>query len=68
MAYNRNNHLKKIRYAVGVYNEHKHDDLPDTYIIRVIFPKHNIHIAYRTWMNWKGTPQTNSTQLQLFPS
>lgn len=68
MAYNRNNHLKRIASIVAVYNNHKNDDVPDTAIVRNIFPKHNIHISYRTWMYIKGTPISSlpKNQLSLF--
>ncbi|WP_346236141.1 hypothetical protein ABDK00_016960 [Niabella insulamsoli] len=71
MAYTRQNYIKKLRYIVGVYNEHKHHDVPDTHIVRHIFPKHNIFLSYRAWMNIKSTPLTaarpaNENQLALF--
>lgn len=55
---------------VAVYNQHKQYDVPDTHIVRHVFPKHNIFISYRTWMVIKGTPLTHpegdKRQLSLF--
>jgi hypothetical protein len=65
MAYNRNNYYKKAQHIIDVYNANKHDDVPDTKIIRTIFPKHNIFISYRQWMNIKGTPIPKAVQNQL---
>ncbi|HMR84800.1 MAG TPA: hypothetical protein PKE30_16760 [Niabella sp.] len=67
MAYNRNNHLRRINAIVAVYQKEKHHDVPDTFIVAKIFPKHNIHISYRTWMYIKSTPLKQSqSQLSLF--
>jgi hypothetical protein len=68
MAYNRNNYLKRARYIIGVYNDAKNPDIPDTQIVRNIFPKHNIHLSYRQWMNLKGLqiPKSQTNQLNLF--
>ncbi|MBY0244991.1 MAG: hypothetical protein K2Q03_06030 [Sphingobacteriaceae bacterium] len=67
MAYNRNSYLKRVRYIVSVYQSVKERDKPDTYIVANIFPKHNIYITYRQWMNIKGTPIPNANnQLKIF--
>lgn len=71
MAYTRHNYIKWIRSVVAIYNQHKEYDVPDTQIVRNVFPKHNIFISYRTWMSIKGTPltaaqATNENQLSLF--
>lgn len=69
MAYNRRNYLKTARYIVSVYNLYKFPDVPDTKIVRNYFPKHNIHITYRQWMNIKGMvipKEENTQQLSLF--
>lgn len=68
MAYNRNNYYKRARYIVTIYNDNKHDDVPDTFILRSVFPKHNIYLSYRQWMNIKGIviPKDNANQLSLF--
>lgn len=70
MAYNRNNYLKYTRYIVDVYREHKDEDVPDTYIIRKVFPKYGIFISYRKWMYIKNMKQKelpeSSVQLSLF--
>ncbi len=54
MSYNRRNYLKTARFIVEIYKQYKHPDVPDTDIVRLHFPKHNIHISYRQWMNIKG--------------
>lgn len=68
MAYNRKNYYKRAQFIIDVYKTAKHADVPDTKIVRVEFPKHNIHISYRQWMNLKGLviPKQNTSQLQLF--
>jgi len=70
MAYNRNNYYKRCQYIIDVYNSVKHSDVPDTTILRNVFPKYNIHISYRQWMNIKGIiiPKNNQNQLSLFTS
>lgn len=68
MAYNKINYNKTARFIIDVYKAAKHDDVPDTKIVRTIFPKHNIFISYRQWMNIKGMtiPQPDTSQLSLF--
>jgi hypothetical protein len=71
MAYTRHNYIKRIRRITEVYNQLKHHDVPDTFIVAKEFPKHNIYISYRQWMNIKGTPLTsvttvNENQLAMF--
>nr|DAD65336.1 MAG TPA: hypothetical protein [Myoviridae sp. ctOoC8]DAY26224.1 MAG TPA: hypothetical protein [Caudoviricetes sp.] len=68
MPRNRENYLKRARYIVEVYKKHKYDDVPDTRIVRHIFPKYHIYINYRQWMNIKGMviPRETSQQLSLF--
>lgn len=67
MAYNRNNHLKKVASIIALYNRVKEPDKPDTYILRVVFPKHNIYISRRTWVSYKGMkPSEYKQQLELF--
>ena len=68
MAYNKRNYYKRIKHIIDVYNSVKHADVPDTAIVRNVFPKHNIHITYRQWMNIKGVviPSPKSNQLSLF--
>lgn len=68
MAYNKNNYHKRARFIIEIYNSVKHSDVPDTDIVRCIFPKHNIFLSYRQWMNIKGTPvpKDNQNQLSLF--
>jgi hypothetical protein len=67
VPYNRNNYLKRVRHVVAIYNSVKNPDKPDTDIVRLEFPKHNIHISYRTWMIYKGISfATETAQLCLF--
>ncbi|SUJ26431.1 Uncharacterised protein [Sphingobacterium spiritivorum] len=67
MAYNRNNHLKKVASIIDLYNQVKEPDIPDTYILRVVFPKYNIFISRRTWVGYKGMkPSEYKAQLSLF--
>lgn len=68
MAYNRNNYYKTASYIISIYNEAKQPDVPDTTIVRNVFPKHNIHITYRQWMNIKGLaiPKQQTIQLSMF--
>jgi hypothetical protein len=54
MAYNRTNYYKRARYIIEVYNTAKFSDVPDTWIVANVFPKHNINIGYRQWLNIKG--------------
>lgn len=67
MAYNKNNYLKTARYIIDIYKQYKYEDVPDTKIVRVYFPKHNIHLSYRQWMNIKGMsiPKEQSNQLLI---
>lgn len=61
--------MRHIRHIVATYNRLKNADQPDTYIIRVLFPKENIYISYRTWMNIKNmkvAAPKNPAQLPLF--
>lgn len=68
MAYNRNNYIKRARHIIAIYNSVKFSDVPDTTIVRNVFPKHNIYITYRQWMNIKGAviPKQDVIQLNLF--
>jgi len=66
MAYTRTNHLKKVASIIDLYNQVKEPDIPDTYILRVIFPKHNIFISRRTWVGYKGMkPSEYNQQMKL---
>ena len=66
MAYNRKNYNKRVQYIVKVYQEAKERDVPDTRILRSIFPKHGIYISYRQWMNIKAMkPSEYNGQLCL---
>ncbi|WP_017258413.1 hypothetical protein [Pedobacter arcticus] len=67
MAYHRGNHLKKVNFIMQVYASVKEEDVPDTRILRHVFPKHGIFISYRQWMNLKGLkPSEYKGQLSLF--
>lgn len=65
MAYNKKNYNKRAQFIIDVYKSAKHDDVPDTKIVRTVFPKFNIFISYRQWMNIKGTPIPKQQQSQL---
>ncbi len=54
MAYRRHNYTKWADRVWAVYRAHKHYDVPDTFIVRHVFPKHNIYISYRTWQRIKS--------------
>ncbi|MDN3672632.1 hypothetical protein QWY99_22070 [Flavobacterium branchiarum] len=68
MAYNKKNYNKRAQFIIEVYKSVKYSDVPDTKIIKTIFPQHNIFISYRQWMNIKGMPipKQPKTQLSLF--
>lgn len=68
MAYNKKNYNKRAQFIIDVYKNAKHADVPDTKIVRTVFPKFNIFISYRQWMNIKGTPipKEQTAQLSLF--
>jgi hypothetical protein len=68
MAYNKKNYNKRAQFIIEVYKNAKHSDVPDTKIVRTVFPKFNIYLSYRQWMNIKGTPipKESQTQLSLF--
>lgn len=69
MAYNNRNKERHNAHVMAVYNAVKHYDVPDTYIVRCIFPKHNIYISYRTFQsikNGNGMPAAAKPQLALF--
>lgn len=54
MAYNRINYLKEVKRVLVVYTMVKQEHIPDTFVVRTLFPKHGIHISYRKWMMIKG--------------
>lgn len=56
MAYNNKGHLRRVAQVVEIYNQVKEHDVPDSKIVKHIFPKHGIFISYRTWMIWKNLP------------
>lgn len=66
MAYNKKNYNKRAQFIIEVYNNAKYSDVPDTKIVRTVFPKFNIFISYRQWMNIKGAPIPKNHQLSLF--
>lgn len=41
---------------IEIYNAAKDFDVPDTKIIKDVFPKNGIFISYRQWMNIKAMP------------
>lgn len=69
MAYHKGNYMRQIRHIVATYHRLKTPDHPDTYVVRHLFPKENIYISYRTWMNIKNmriAAPKNPNQLTLF--
>ena len=72
MPYVRDNYNKKAQYIREVYLSVKEEDIPDTKIVRSIFPKFKIYINYRQWMNIKSMKinrseeEINPNQLALF--
>lgn len=64
MAYNRANRLKSVRRIIEIYNEVKKPELPDTQIVRIYFPQHQIFISYRTWMTIKNMKRSEYMQTQ----
>jgi hypothetical protein len=54
MAYHKGNYMRQVRHIVATYHRLKTADYPDTYVVRTLFPKENIYISYRTWMNIKN--------------
>lgn len=68
MAYTRKNHLRQVQYMISVYQQVKEPDIPDSKIVSTIFPKYNIFISYRQWMNIKGMKPSDyqTKQLMLF--
>jgi len=68
MAYNSNNHKKKVARILAVYSSIKEADIPDTRIVAKKLPEHDIHISYRTLMNYKNIKPSElvTNQLNLF--
>jgi hypothetical protein len=66
MAYNRNNYLKHVASLIALYNSVKESDKPDTFIVKNIFPKHDIFISYSKWMKIKGLKPSEYQQPTLF--
>ncbi len=68
MAYNAQNHRKAVERVVTLYRsvKEKEYDVPDTYIVRHVLPKHGIYISYRTLMNYKAMKLAATPQMQLF--
>lgn len=65
MAYHRRNYLKKVEHIMQVYRDAKERDVPDTRILRTVFPENKIYISYRQWMNIKGMKPSEYQQNQL---
>jgi hypothetical protein len=69
MAYNSNNKLRQFKHILDVYQAVKQEDIPDTFIVSKVFPKHNIFICYRKWMYIKGMKPSDlnpTNQMSLF--
>ena len=67
MAYNRKNYIIRAQYIVSVYEAYKYSDVPDTHIVRNYFPKHQIFINYRQWMNIKNIPLPSAGRVKIEP-
>lgn len=65
MAYNNNRYKKFAQYVVSVYEAYKFADVPDSQIVRIYFPKHNIFISYRQWMNIKAMPLPRAERVKI---
>lgn len=63
MAYNKRNYIKFLNYVQGVYVANKNEDIPDTRIVKVIFPKHGIWLSYSQWMRIKNLKQSSLKQV-----
>jgi hypothetical protein len=68
MAITNANKIKQYRRIIDVYNEVKQSDIPDTFIVNRIFPRHFIFISYRQWMRIKDLKpsELQVAQLSLF--
>lgn len=67
MAYNRKNYINRAQYIISVYEAYKYEDVPDTNILRLYFPKHGIFLNYRQWMNIKALVLPRSGRHQITP-
>jgi hypothetical protein len=65
VAYTNTYQKKRAAYIIRVYGSVKHYDIPDSFIVRNIFPKHGIFISYRQWMNYKNKKQKEAAAIQL---
>lgn len=63
-----NNIKRKYNYIIDIYKEYKQEDIPDTFIVFNVFPKHGVFISYRQWVRIKGMKpsQYQTNQLSLF--
>jgi hypothetical protein len=61
MPYLSRNKKRQYAHILEVYRSVKQLDVPDSYIVRVIFPKHRIHISYRQWVRIKGMKPSQLT-------
>lgn len=59
---------RKYEYIIEIYNNHKQEDVPDTFIVANVFPKNGIFLSYRQWVRIKGMKPSeyNTNQLSLF--
>ena len=68
MAYNGSNHQKNVEMIIRLYLRVKEHDVPDTYIVKHILPKHGVCISYRTLMYYKRrkmNPSVMPSNIQL---
>jgi len=66
MAYNRHNQQKRVNHVMEKYKALKESDVPDTRVLKRLANDHNIHISYRTLMNYKGMKPSEYKQPTLF--
>lgn len=65
MAISQDNFNKRVKFIVHVYQEAKERDIPDTRILRVVFPSKGIFISYRQWMRIKALKPSEYDTKQL---
>jgi hypothetical protein len=74
MAYNSDNHNKKVKYVMELYREWKtrKEDIPDTRFVKYELPKHGFAMSYTGFINgYKNRGKNkhkgaNKRQLSLF--
>jgi hypothetical protein len=64
------NKQKYREHVMNIYAQVKQEDIADSYIVRIIFPKHHIYVSYNTFMRIKH-PQgkkkiVDTNQISIF--